>query len=99
MTAASKAPSIVDDGVVPQQPPASVERQNVKAMPAYASEGPNGAPSNGPNPEHGMTAVVDNTVERVDENETVHMVHADGHEVDVGVADVRTHERAGWKRV
>jgi len=105
MTTAKKAASIVDDDeqqivdkiaqdIVP-------ERQNARAMPAYASEQPNGAPSQGPSEETGMTAVVDSTVQQQvkEEGETVRMANAAGDEVDVGIADVKMHERSGWKRL
>jgi hypothetical protein len=79
------------------------ERPNARAMPAYASEGPNGTPSHGPDEESGMTAVADSTVQQqvkegMDGEDTVRMVNADGVEVDVGIDDVKMHERSGWKR-
>lgn len=80
------------------KPSVDVGRQNVKAMPASKSEAPNGAPSEGPSEELGMTAVVDNALQQQAEGETVRM-QKDGQEVDIGVGDVVIHERSGWKRL
>lgn len=48
----------------------------------------------------GLTAVADRSVlAAAQEGGTVRMVHADGEEADVDAAQVRIHERSGWKRV
>jgi hypothetical protein len=109
MTTAKKAksPSIVDDeeAMVEKiandiKPSAGVERPNARAMPASASERPNGEPSQGPNEEVGMTVVVDRAAPQTQDNEeTVRLVNVDGVELDVPVADVKMHERSGWKRL
>jgi hypothetical protein len=80
------------------KPSSDVERQGMKALPAYASEAPNGAPSQGPNEEFGMTAVIDSTVPE-DAEATVRMVSADGVEAEMSVANAKMHERSGWKKV
>jgi hypothetical protein len=102
MTTAKKAAAIVDEEkAIVEQIAKDIrpERQDAKAMPAYASEKPNGEPSQGPNPDVGMTAVIDST-QQVEEgsDETVRMVNSDGNELDVGIGDVKIHERSGWKR-
>ena len=102
---ASKSVSITDDDqqmvdriahdIVP-------ERQDARAMPAYASEHPNGEPSQGPDPEVGMTAVVDSALQQEAEqdNQLVRMVDTAGNEMEVeGAANVKIHERSGWKRL
>jgi hypothetical protein len=109
MTTAKKASaSIVDDEAalvekIAQdiQPTGGVEvRQNAKALPAYASEPANGAPSTGPSAETGMTAVVDSSqpVSSADAA-PVRMVNADGVEAEIDADNVKIHERSGWKRV
>jgi hypothetical protein len=107
---ASKSASIIDDeqqmvekiahDIHPSS--SSLERQQVRARPASASERQNGEPSEGPNPDVGMTTVVDSVLqqEAEEDNQTVRMVDVAGNEIDVeGVANVRLHERSGWKRL
>ena len=102
---AAKAESIDEAAMVDkiardiEPEPPTVRQDGVKAGPANSSEGPNGAPSTGPDEEVGMTAVVDSTAPPdAASAETVHMVNAAGDTMDVGVADVKIHERSGWKR-
>jgi hypothetical protein len=100
---AASSPSIIEDEATFVEKVAEnihPEREDARAMPAYASEAPNGEPSQGPSEELGMTAVVDPTVLPQEEAEqTVRMVNADGVELDVDAADVKIHERSGWKRL
>jgi hypothetical protein len=93
MTTAKKA-SIVDD----EEAAVVVDKVAQNSAPEEQVAGPNGTPSKGPDEEVGMTAVADSTRAPEEASATVHMVHADGHESDVEVANVKMHERMGWKR-
>ena len=108
---ASKSASILDDEQQMVQKIAkdihpsstSLERENVRARPAHASEHSNGEPSEGPNPDVGMTLVVDSALQQETAeqgDEVVRMVDVAGNEMEVeGAANVKIHERSGWKRL
>lgn len=90
MNAASKSTSIVDDKEVAPTP--------TPATPAALSEIVESDKPKGPqDTDLGMTPIVDNSRQAV-KDETIHMVHADGTELDVNAADVTIHERSGWKK-
>lgn len=78
------------------------EVRDADAMPAQFSEAPNGEPSDGPDPELGMTMVQArprmsmDMVEKMSKGESVMMSHPHGHEAEVAAADVEMHKRAGW---
>jgi hypothetical protein len=85
MTTARKAASIIDSG------------DDVTDV--TPREAPSNNEPKAPSDDLGMTAVATSTTapEEVSEG-TVRMVNADGNEVDVDAADVKIHERSGWRR-